>query len=206
MGDRWTLVLVRHLLGGPRGFQDLRTRTGIGPRVLTTRLRQMKDRGFVESVRVGSRSLYTLTERGQSLEPIVREIARWWVLNAMERHGPFRETRAASIVEALPFLLREDRAKGVRITYELRLSGPGGGVWTVEIDDATCSVREGFAERADVRYTAETRDWCAVALGDMDDRAAFESGLLIKDGEGGSMAWYFYQARQPRAAEEGETP
>ena len=95
MGDRWTLVLIRHLLGGPRGFQDLRTRTGIGPRVLTTRLRQMRDRGFVQSVRVGSRSLYALTTRGQSLQPIVREIARWWVLNAMERHGPFRETRAA---------------------------------------------------------------------------------------------------------------
>jgi hypothetical protein len=74
----------------------------------------------------------------------------------------------------------------------------------VEIDDGTCCVREGFAERADVRYTAEARDWCAVALEDMDDRAAFESGLLIKDGEGGSMAWYFYQARSPQETEEGD--
>ena len=33
MGDRWTLVLVRHLLGGDRGFQELRVRTGIAPEV-----------------------------------------------------------------------------------------------------------------------------------------------------------------------------
>ena len=204
LGDRWTLVLVRHLLGGPKGFQDLRARTGIGPRVLASRLRQMKERGFVKPVQVGNRSPYALTERGRSLGPIVREIARWWVLNAMERHGPFRETQPASIVEALPFLLREDRVEGVRVTYELRLTGTGGGVWTVEIENGTCRVREGFAELADVRYTADARDWCALALGDLDDRAAFESGRLTKDGEGGSMAWYFYQIRLPDEAEKGE--
>jgi DNA-binding HxlR family transcriptional regulator/putative sterol carrier protein len=204
LGDRWTLVLVRHLLGGPKGFQDLRTRTGIGPRVLAARLRQMKECGFVEPVQIGNRSPYALTERGRSLGPIVREIARWWVLNAMERQGPFRETHPASIVEALPFLLREDRARGVRITYELRLTGPGGGVWTVEIEDGTCRVQEGFAELADVRYTADARDWCAVALGDLDDRAAFESGRLTKDGEGGSMAWYFQEVRHSEEAAEGD--
>jgi hypothetical protein len=163
----------------------------------------MTERGFVETVVVGTRSLYGLTERGQSLEPIVREIAHWWVLNTMERTGPFRETTPASIVEALPFLLRVDRAKGVQITYELRLTGEGGAVWTVEIDDGTCRVHEGFAERADIRYTADARDWCALALGLSDDREAVRSGRLIKDGKGGSMAWYFYQVRHPG---EGEKP
>jgi DNA-binding HxlR family transcriptional regulator len=206
MGDRWTLVLVRHLLGGPRGFQELRARSGIGPRVLATRLRQMSDRGFVEAVQVGGRSVYGLTERGKSLEPIVREIARWWVLNAMEDHGPFRETSAESIVEALPFLLREDRAHGVHVTYELRLTGEGGDVWTVEIDDGRCRVHEGFAERADIRYTADARAWCAVALGFRNDREAVRSGELVKDGTGGSMAWYFYQMRHPRKGEEGDNP
>jgi DNA-binding HxlR family transcriptional regulator/putative sterol carrier protein len=204
MGDRWTLVLVRHLLGGPRGFQELRTRSGIAPRVLTTRLKQMKDRGFVETVRVGNRSLYGLTDRGRSLEPIVRSIALWWVRNAMEAHGPFSETTAASVVEALPFLLRDERSRGVRVMYELRLTGSGGGVWTIEIDDGACSVHEGFAEHADTRYTADARDWCAVALGVLNDREAFDAGLLKKDGEKGSMGWYFYQVRHPGKPDEGE--
>ena len=201
IGERWTLVLVRHLLGRPRGFQELRNRTGIAPRVLTTRLRQMIERGFVELVGVGSRSHYGLTERGRSLEPIVTAVARWWVLEAMERQGPFSETSAASVVEALPFLVREDRAKGIRATYEIRLTGHGGGVWTVELDDGRCSVREGFAEHADVHYTADARDWVSVALGSLGDREAYASGRLIKDGGGGSIGWYFHQIATPPDAE-----
>jgi DNA-binding HxlR family transcriptional regulator len=204
MGDRWTLVLVRHLLGGPKGFQEIRTRTGIAPRMLATRLRQMKARGFVEPVQIGNRTLYGLTERGRTLAPVVRDIARWWVLNAMETTGEFSETSAVSVVESLPFLLKEDRAMGVQVTYELRLKGPGGGVWMVEIDDGTCRVREGFAERADIRYTADAREWCAIAIGLADDRAAFRSGRLVKEGQGGSMAWYFHQIRRPEGQSEGE--
>ena len=41
IGDKWTLVLVRHLLVGPVGFQHLRVRTGITARVLSARLRQL---------------------------------------------------------------------------------------------------------------------------------------------------------------------
>lgn len=204
IGERWTLVLVRHLLTGPRGFQELRHRTGIGPRVLATRLRQMGERGLVRDVpaQSGSRSLYALTDRGRELAPIVRSIATWWVEQAMEATGPFSETSAASVVEALPFLLRVDRACGVRVTYELRLTGEGGGVWVVEIGDGVCSVREGFAEHAEVRYTADARDWCAVAIGQMDDREAHAAGRLIKDGSGGSMAWYFHQVGHRRKPQE----
>lgn len=61
IGDRWTLVLVRQLLGGPKGFQDLRVRTGIAPKVLSSRLRQLRSDGFVETEKQGSRSLYRAT-------------------------------------------------------------------------------------------------------------------------------------------------
>ena len=205
IGERWTLVLVRHLLGGPRGFQELRNRTGIGPRVLTTRLRQLMERDFVETVRAGNRSLYTLTPFGRTLEPIVREIALWWVRNLMDGSGPYGDTAAAAVIEALPFMLREDRARGVKITYEIRLTGKGGGVWTITIDDGSCGVREGFANHADIRYTAEARDWTLLALGLLDDREAYAQGRLIKDGTGGSMAWYFHQPSNPREQDGGNS-
>jgi DNA-binding HxlR family transcriptional regulator len=198
IGERWTLVLVRHLCGGARGFQELRRRSGIAPRVLSTRLRQLQMRGLVETVDVEGRSLYSLTALGRTLEPLVREIARWWVLHQMKDAGPFSETAAASVVESLPFLLREERARDAAITYELRLTGTGGGVWTVEIAEGACRVREGYAERADVRYTADAREWCRLALGLLDDREAVRSGTLKKDGVGGSLAWYFHQPRVSR--------
>jgi len=203
IGERWTLVLVRHLLGGPRGFQELRNRSGIGPRVLTTRLRQLMDRNLVERVRVGSRSLYGLTEFGRTLEPVVREIALWWVRNLMDGSGPFSETAAVSVIEALPFMLHEDRARGVHLTYEIRLTGKGGGVWTICIDDGHCTVEEGFADTADVHYTADARDWTLLALGIADDRVAYEQGRLTKDGSGGSIAWYFNQPCKPQPEQTG---
>jgi DNA-binding HxlR family transcriptional regulator len=204
IGDRWTLVLVRHLLAKPRGFQELRGRTGIAPRILSARLRQMVERGLVETVPAGGRSLYGLTDLGRTLEPIVREIALWWVRHIMRQAGPFKETTAASVVEALPFLLRDERTAGVHVTYELRLVGKGGGVWTIDIDDGDCRVREGFAERADVRYTADARDWTLLAIGLMDDREAVSEGRLKKDGRGGSIAWYFHQPYSPKRKERGD--
>lgn len=203
IGERWTLVLVRHLLGGPRGFQELRARTGIAPRVLSTRLRQLIERGFLRTVPVGGRNHYALTELGQSLEPIVREVARWWVLNQMDQMAPYSETSPASVVESLPHMVHEEHARGVKCTYELRLTGEGGGVWTVSIQDGVCRVREGFADHADVRYTLDARDWCRLALGFMNDREAFGSGRLKKDGKGRSLAYYFHQP--PPRASQGES-
>ena len=47
IGDRWSLVLIRQLLAGAKGFQELRQRTGIAPRVLSSRLRQLRSDDFV---------------------------------------------------------------------------------------------------------------------------------------------------------------
>ncbi len=197
IGDRWSLVLVRQLLLGPKGFQELRVRTGIAPRVLSGRLRQLSAAGFVESVEEAGRSLYAVCERGRSLEPIVASIARWWVRHGIEDlevdTDRFSATSPQSIVESLPFLLREDRARDARVTFEIRLTGEGGGVWTVGIEDGHCRIRNDFSDHADVRYTADARVWCAVALGMLDARDAMKRGLMTKDGAPEAMDTYFYQ-------------
>jgi DNA-binding HxlR family transcriptional regulator len=208
MGDRWTLVLVRHLLGGDRGFQELRVRTGIAPRVLSSRLRDLAAAGFVETRSEGARSVYGLTALGRSLEPIIASIARWWVRQGIEHLDidttRFTETSAQSILESLPFLLREDRVQGVDVTFEMRLTGPGGGVWTVHIHDGRCDVKSGFAERADVRYTAEARVWCGVALGIVDARDLYKRGLIIKDGGREAMDHYFMQISRSAPSANGQ--
>ena len=209
IGDKWTLVLVRHLLGGSRGFQELRGRTGIAPRVLSTRLRQLAAAGFVESVKgEGGRSVYAATDHGRSLEPLISTIARWYVHHALPNldldTDRFTETSALSIFEALPSLLREEHAHGVDVTFEIRLTGEGGGVWAVRIADGQCHVVPGFASGAHVRYTADARDWCGVALGFVDPREAIREGLLVKEGGREAMDHYFHQvapvSREPAAS------
>ncbi len=197
VGDRWTLVLVRHLLTSPKGFKELRVRTGIAPRVLSTRLRQLVANGFVEPVAEGSRSAYAVTDKGRSLEPIIAAIARWYVHHAIGDleldTSRFTDTTPLSVLNSLPFLLREERARGVDLTFEIRLTGEGGGVWTVHIADGSCRVARGFATKADVRYTADARTWCGVALGLLDPRDAMKSGLMTKDGGREALDHYFHQ-------------
>jgi DNA-binding HxlR family transcriptional regulator len=208
IGDRWTLVLVRQLSLAPRGFQELRVRTGIAPRVLSSRLRELVSRGFVEPVSQGSRSVYAVTDEGRSLEPIISQLARWYVHHAVSDLSldteKFTETSAQSIVESLPWLLREERANGVDVTFELRLSGHGGGVWTVRISGGHCDVTPGFAERADVRYTADARTWCGVALGFLDARDAVKAGSMTKDGGRAAMDHYFHQVAKLSDPTKGE--
>jgi hypothetical protein len=54
-------------------------------------------------------------------------------------------------------------------------------------------VRQGFSERADVRYTADARMWCGVALGLADARDLYQRGLLRKEGDAFAMDHYFHQ-------------
>jgi DNA-binding HxlR family transcriptional regulator len=198
IGDKWTLVLVRHLLPGPVGFQHLRVRTGITARVLSARLRQLTAKGLVETVAgEGGRSLYGVTDSGRELAPIVAALARWYVHHAVEDLDKdvsrFTETSPLSILESLPFLLREERAQGEPVTFEIRLTGPGGGAWGVQIAGGECHVTPGFAPKADVRYTADARTWCGVALGLIEARKALASGALVKEGGHQAMDHYFHQ-------------
>ncbi len=202
IGDRWSLVLVRHLLRGPCGFQDLRVRCGIAPRVLSSRLRSLRQRGFIATAAEGSRPHYQVTERGRSLEPIIAAIARWYLIHGLDDlqvdANRFSATSARSVLESLPFLLREERAQGVELTFEIRLTGLGGGVWTVRIANGVCTVNPGFADKADVRYTADAQVWCAVALGLTDAGDMYRQGMLHKDGARDAMDFYFHQiARNP---------
>ena len=210
IGERWTLVLVRQLSSGPKGFQELRQRTGITPRVLSARLRQLVARGFVRTVAERGRSVYAVTERGHSLEPIISALARWYVHHAVKDLAldldRFTETSAQSIFEALPWLLRDERARGASLTFEIRLSGTGGGVWTVRIEDGACHVEPGFADRAEVRYTADARVWCGVALGFLDARDAIRRGLMTKDGARAALDHYFHQVATPKAAASEAAP
>jgi DNA-binding HxlR family transcriptional regulator len=74
LGERWTLLIVRDLLSGPKRFGHLqRLVVGVTPKWLTARLRALESAGVVE--RDGR--LYRLTPRGQQLRPTLEELLIW---------------------------------------------------------------------------------------------------------------------------------
>ena len=81
VGERWTLLLVRDLLGGPRRFQDLQSSlSGIAPALLSERLKVMEEHGIVARRFYSEhppRAEYALTTAGRELGVVVGALASW---------------------------------------------------------------------------------------------------------------------------------
>jgi|GEM_PF-1420540 len=81
IGDRWTLLLLRELSMGDRRFTDLRAALpGIAPNLLTERLRSLQGIGLIAALELpppAARSVYSLTQEGKRVEPVLRSVARF---------------------------------------------------------------------------------------------------------------------------------
>lgn len=81
IGDRWTLLVVDALLGGPLRFGEVSEAVGgIAPNVLTKRLRQLEADGVVRSVPYSVRPLrvvYELTDAGRELAGALALLRSW---------------------------------------------------------------------------------------------------------------------------------
>jgi DNA-binding HxlR family transcriptional regulator len=81
IGGKWTTLILRDLLHGTKRFGELRTNlTGISPKTLTDRLRDLENRGVITRTiypEIPPRVEYTLTEKGQSLGAIIEAMGAW---------------------------------------------------------------------------------------------------------------------------------
>ena len=81
IGNKWSALLIRELMAGPRRFVELQKSVpGISPRTLSQRLDEMEEIAIVSKqifAEVPPRVVYTLTERGTDLAPILQQMADW---------------------------------------------------------------------------------------------------------------------------------
>ncbi len=83
VGERWSLLVVRELLDGPKRYTDLVDGLPrIGTNILAARLRDLETAGVVEKRRLpppAASTVYELTAYGRDLRPVIHELARWGV-------------------------------------------------------------------------------------------------------------------------------
>ncbi|WP_449338001.1 winged helix-turn-helix transcriptional regulator [Streptomyces griseus] len=137
VGDRWTLLIVRELLGGPRRYTDLHADLpGVSTDVLASRLKDMEQSGLALRRKLpppSAASVYELTERGHGLRPVLAALAAWGAPALAERR-PTDAVRAHWF--ALPLLgaltgLTQDGVLEVRLDegeFHLHVGGGAGAV------------------------------------------------------------------------------
>jgi DNA-binding HxlR family transcriptional regulator len=89
LGERWTLLILRELVGGPRRYGDLRAELpGIATNLLAERLKELQDAGLVDRADLPApigRTVYTLSDMGwQRVLPILQSFA-WFGLDRLDR-------------------------------------------------------------------------------------------------------------------------
>src|SRR6185312_46869 len=85
LSQRWTALVIYQLLSGPQRFGTIQTSIAISGKVLSERLKDLEQQQIVKRDVIPEtpvRIEYSLTEKGLSLEPIMKEIEKWsqsWV-------------------------------------------------------------------------------------------------------------------------------
>lgn len=80
LSKRWTGLIIYQLLSGPQRFCNIESAIGISGRLLSERLKDLESEGIVKREvfpETPVRIEYSLTEKGRSLEPLMKEIEKW---------------------------------------------------------------------------------------------------------------------------------
>jgi DNA-binding HxlR family transcriptional regulator len=124
IGERWSLLVVRELLLGPKRFTDLRAGLPhLSPDVLSQRLRELEHAGVVRRGKLpppASARVYELTDRGRELEPVLLALGRWG--SRMPLASDSGELGIDALIIALETLYDPARAEDlIGSSFELRV-------------------------------------------------------------------------------------
>ncbi len=127
LGERWTLLILRELVGGPRRYGDLRDALpGIATNLLAERLKELQEAGLVDRTDLPApigRTVYTLSDLGwQRVLPVLRSVA-WF---GLDRLDPVGDSPASPLNGFLAgFLLGFDSAgaTGLETTIRIEIDG-----------------------------------------------------------------------------------
>jgi DNA-binding HxlR family transcriptional regulator len=180
LGERWTLLILRELVGGVRRYSDLRAELpGIATNLLAQRLRQLEDNGLISRSELpppAARTVYRLTDRAwQEIPPILRALALFglgWLpaFGAADSIPPFTGFLAGILMGFDPA-----HALDVDATYQVTVDDR---VFDFAVHDGHLA---GATGEPQVRVTASARDLVALRLGE-DPRSA-SSQITIEGSE-----------------------
>lgn len=197
VGERWSLLVVRELLDGPKRYTDLKEGIpGISTDVLAARLKDLEEWDVLRRRTLpppAASKVYELTERGDELAPVVGALARW----GMHLLGDRADEEAFHphwLALALREMLRADRVTDVVLDIEFDV---GFERVRIHIADGKLMAMSEPDRAPDVVVHAELGTLAALADGSLRPREAIADGRLRVDGSRAALRTYAQLFPQP---------
>lgn len=202
IGDRWSLLLARELLLGPKRYKDLLAALpGIGTNLLAQRLRELERVGVVGRATLpppAGSSVYRLTPHGEALQPVVGAIGRWGAafLGAPE---PDDVMVPGAYFVAMRHSFKSDRAGDLAETYELHVDGR---VFAVQVQNSACTTAEAPASAPDAVFRLDVQTLNALLLEGLDPDDAVAQGRVDLSGDSAALRRFIhvFVIRDPKAS------
>jgi DNA-binding HxlR family transcriptional regulator len=179
IGERWSLLIMRELVFGPRRFGEIRANLpGLSANVLTQRLESLEEAGIVLRYRLSSPAsiqVYDLTEWGREAAPLMRVMGRWAARSP--RHDRSLFMSAASAMMSLQALADPKRAASLAVSAAFHFPDED---FVATVEGGEVHVRRGVMDAPDLAFTGDTR-----AL----RRTIYGKAPLARDGAGGTLAF-----------------
>ena len=167
LGERWTMLVVRELLLGPKRFSDLQAALpGISTNLLSGRLHSLVDAGVAEPVRLpppAAVGAYALTERGEGLRPAVESLALWGfeLLDPRAEHQQGFTSRGSWLASTLA-AGADVPADADPLVVNLDV---GGDRFTVRLDSGEARVHHGAVKAPDAELACSLPEFFAFIQG-----------------------------------------
>lgn len=186
LGERWTLLILRELARGPKRFKDLgESLHGIGTNLLSARLRSLEEGDVVRKGTLpppASVSAYELTDRGESLLPILEDLALWGIglMPPLEERQELT-VRAAWTAMTMKATMDRDSRRPPEGLFEFKV---GEEEFWLSVRESASELRDGVPPiAADVTLHITLDEFMAVASGAIELK---ESAAII-DGDRGRL-------------------
>ena len=198
VGERWTLLIVRELMAGPRRFKDLiNGLPDISTNLLSKRLKRLEQQGMLRR-RVlpppAGSTVYELTSLGQALEKAVLELGRWGSQFVPSSADGATLLNVGSYALTLKTFFRPEQAQGVNETYELHVNNE---VLQVQMKAGELHVRQGETRKADVIFYTDMSSYLGLLQGQIKPDEAIAEGLIRIEGDPGALSRFLNLCRLP---------
>jgi len=186
VGERWTLLIVREFMSGPKRYTDLAdVLRGVGTTLLATRIRQLEQDGIVVRRTLpppAASQVYELTPVGHELAQALVPLAIWGIRHQLGgTRLPGETYRAEWTLVFLAELIDAGPSAGRHATYQFRIDESAA---QLHVHDQKVTVVPGeAADGADATLTGDFATVVELALGGLDTASALASGRITADGD-----------------------